>query len=284
MRYTLKKDNLEITADTYGGELVSVTLNGVERLRRTQTGDWDRHAPPLFPVCGHCEMLVEGKDYSIPAHGFASKKEFVLKEKGEDFLAFLLESDEETRKVYPFDFSFETKYEIQGNQLTISQTVKNVGEKPLYFSLGGHESFALDKPLDQYELAFEKEEELIHHYHSGNTGCLTGKTEDFGKRDRLILPVDFLVDSLTIIFPCLKSRKVSLKEVGEQGKTLANITFDGFENLLLWRDIDGEFICIEPWLNLPDTVGETKEFSEKKGVVKLGKNKTKTFIRTIEYL
>ena len=283
MRYTLKKDNLEITADTYGGELVSVTLNGVERLRRTQTGEWDRHAPPLFPVCGHCEMLVEGKDYSIPAHGFASKKEFALKEKGENYLVFLLESDEETRKVYPFDFSFETKYEIQGNQLTISQTVKNVGEKPLYFSLGGHESFALDKPLSSYALIFEKEENFVHLFHNPK-GYLTGEKKSYGKGRKLVLPVSFLQNSKTLIFSGLKSRRVTLQERGGARKKVANITFDGFENLLLWRDKGGEFICIEPWLNLPDTVGETKEFSEKKGVVKLGKNKKKTFIRTIEYL
>ena len=283
MQYTLKKDNLEITADTYGGELVSVTLNGVERLRRTQTGEWNRYAPPLFPVCGHCEMLVEGKDYSIPTHGFASKKEFALKEKGENYLVFLLESDEETRKVYPFDFSFETKYEIQGNQLTISQTVKNVGEKPLYFSLGGHESYALDKPLSSYALIFEKEENFIHLFHNPK-GYLTGEKKDYGKGRKLVLPVSFLRNSKTLIFSGLKSKSVRLQERRGEKKTIANITFEGFDTLLLWQDKGGEFICIEPWLNLPDTVGETKEFSEKKGVVKLGKNKKKTFIRTIEYL
>ena len=283
MQYTLSCGDLQITADTYGGELISVTFNGVERLRRTQTGDWDRFSPVLFPVCGHCEMLINGKNYGIPSHGFACYKNFLLKEQGQDYLTFLLESDEETKKVYPFDFVLEMKYEIRGNTLLVSHTVKNKGDNEMYFSLGGHESFALDKSLDKYELVFEKEEELIH-YHAANTGCLTGKTEDFGKRDCLTLPADFLVDSLTIIFPRLKSRKVSLKEVGEQGKTVVNITFDGFENILLWRDVGGEFICIEPWLNLPDTEGENKEFPEKSGVVKLEKGEEKTFIRSIEYL
>ena len=127
MQYKIKRGNLQITADTYGGELVSVTLNGVERLRRTQTGDWDRFSPVLFPVCGHCEMLINGKNYGIPSHGFASRKNCLLKEQGQDYLTFLLESDEETKKVYPFDFALEIKYEIKGNTLLVSHTVKNKG-------------------------------------------------------------------------------------------------------------------------------------------------------------
>jgi len=57
---------------------------------------------------------------------------------------------------------------------------------------------------------------------------------------------------------------------------------DGFENLLLWHAQDAKYICIEPWMNLPDTEGkENIEFSQKEGVMKVAPNTVKTLTRTI---
>ena len=281
MQYTVSNERMQITADTLGGELISVICDGKERMWQTETGVWKGHAPLLFPVCGHCDMIVDGKEYPISAHGFAKKAEFALKEQGKDYLIFSLQANEKTKEMYPFDFVLEMKYSIADNVLTVSHTVKNMGEGDCYFSLGGHESYALDKPLSKYELVFEKEEELIHLYHNPK-GYLSGGKRKFYKGRKFILPQSFLINSKTLIFSGLKSRKVQLKERG--GKPLANITFDGFDKLLLWHCPGGAYICIEPWLNLPDTLGEKKEFSKKEGVVKLQAGEEKTYQRTMEYL
>ena len=42
-------------------------------------------------------------------------------------------------------------------------------------------------------------------------------------------------------------------------------------------------ICLEPWLNLPDTVGERKEFFQKAGVVCVPPKGKKIFVRKITY-
>ena len=40
------------------------------------------------------------------------------------------------------------------------------------------------------------------------------------------------------------------------GRAVARTDFEGFENFLLWKLQQANMICLEPWLNLPDTVGE----------------------------
>ena len=85
-----------------------------------------------------------------------------------------------------------------------------------------------------------------------------------------------------MIFGDIQSEKVWLKTA--QGEKLAEITFKEFKNLLLWRPDGAKMICIEPWQNLPDKVGqEFVEFSKKKGIDKVLPKQTKTAVRMIKY-
>src|SRR5690606_5893525 len=62
---------------------------------------------------------------------------------------FSLSHSEETLKNYPFQFELEITYLLEKNNLTITHKVSNHGEKPLYFSLGGHPAFNV--PLSEGE-------------------------------------------------------------------------------------------------------------------------------------
>ena len=281
MKYTIKNKTLSVTVESYGAEMVSVEYNGKERLWQNATGEWAGHAPLLFPVCGHFGVTVDGVSYPISAHGFAKKSEFAFEKSGENFLTFSLSSNENTKKVYPFDFIFRVTYRVDGGKLTVEYAVENTGDKPLYFACGSHETYALDQNVDGYELRFEKDETFTHLYHD-KAGYLTGETKEFGNGKTFALPRDFLQNGETIIFQDLSSRKLALWE--KSGEKLADVTFDGFSNLLLWRNGDGKFICIEPWTNLPDPAGaKDSEFSTKAGVMKVEKGQTKTLTRTITY-
>ena len=101
MQYSVAEGKLTITVDTHGAELCSVVYDGKEKLWQNETGGWKGHAPILFPVCGHFDMRVDGKEYPMPAHGFAKKMEFALKEEGKNSLTFLLKANEATKKFYP---------------------------------------------------------------------------------------------------------------------------------------------------------------------------------------
>ncbi len=282
MNYTIKNARLSLTVSDMGGEAISVVCDGKERLWQNPTGEWSGHAPLLFPVCGHVGMTVNGVSYPIKSHGFAKKSTFALTAYGEDFLTFSLAANEDTKRVYPFEFIFSVTYRIVENTLSIEYAVENPSEQPLYFACGGHETFALDKDVDGYAIEFEKEEKLIHYYHN-NEGCLTGKTREYGNGQPFPLPIDFLQNGETLIFKNVCSRKVKL--IDTEGNALADITFEGFGNLLLWRADEAKYICIEPWTNLPDKADIPDiEFSQKEGVIEVEGKSSKKLVRTITYL
>lgn len=282
MKYTIDNGKIAVTVSSDGAELISVIKDGKEWIWQNPTGEWAGHAPILFPVCGHFGLKHEGVEYPLPSHGFAKRKPFTLVSKSDERIELVLCADESTKEVYPFDFCLHVVYAICGSKLTVEYIVENVGETPLYFACGSHESYNLDANVDNYALVFEKEESFVN-YHHNDQGYLTGETSDYGTGKTFALPYDYLQKSRTVIFKDLNSRKVTLCE--KSGRQVAKITFDGFANLLLWRAANTPYICIEPWTNLPDPDGVPDvEFSTKAGVIKVEAGQVKKMVRTIEYL
>jgi galactose mutarotase-like enzyme len=282
MQYTLKNTNMQITVADLGAELISVIKDGKERIWQNPTGEWAGHAPLLFPVCGHCGVTVDGVAYPIGLHGVARKSVFTLIKQTDNALHFVLTDNEQTKKVFPFAFVFEVVYRLDGDTLSIQFIVKNPAETPLYFACGSHESYALEGNVDEYQVEFDTEEKLTHRPHNAG-GYLTGEKVDYGVKKVLDLPREVLQNGDTLIFENVQSRKVRLVKKGVG--TVAEITFEGFGNLLFWRGGDAEYICIEPWTNLPDLADIPDiEFSTKAGVMKLGAGEEKTLVRTIKYL
>ena len=278
MRVTFSDDMLTVEADTLGAELVSVRMGGRELLWQNENGAWAGHAPVLFPVCGNCTLLKDGKKYPVGRHGFARKSEFTLTEHTKNAVCFELKSFEETREKFPYEFVFRVRYRLNGARLRIIYEIENPASEELYCSCGGHESFALDAPLGEYGLRFSRKEKFCALLHDGE-GRLTGEQLDFGEGTYFPLPADFLTEGRTVIFGGLHSRRARLCR---QGSPVAEITFTGFENLLLWRAGDSQMICIEPWHNLPDnqTIGE---FSKREGIMTIPAHQKRKFIRDITY-
>ena len=276
----ISNGTLTVTADTRGAELVSVMFAGEEKLWQNESGEWAGHAPVLFPVCGNCAVQIGGKNYPVGRHGFARNSEFQLIKRSANALCFELKSNDETKSKYPFDFVFRVRYSLLGARLRIVYEVENPTDTDLYFSCGGHESYLLSRPLNEYELRFPFKEMFVSLLHD-NDGRLTGETLDFGRGTRLPLPDGFLTNGHTVIFKNLRSRRLWLCKTG--AKEIAEISFSGFPNLLLWRPGTQNMICIEPWHNLPD--GKTQEeFSEKQGIMTVSPRAKKRLVREIVYL
>jgi galactose mutarotase-like enzyme len=281
MKYTIENNGVKITADTLGAELVEIKVNGKEKLWQNETGAWAGHAPLLFPICGRRTIVVDGKNYETGLHSFARKTEFSLVEQGKDYLVFELSANEKTKAEYPYDFHLQVRYQIIEQGVESSYIVKNTGEKDLYFSCGSHESFALDSDVDGYEIEFEQEENLVNLLHD-DMGRLTGATTDYGAHKNFALPKEYLQEGRTLIFGDIASRFVKLNKI--TGETVAVFSFEYCKNLLIWRaDGQSNYICIEPWGTLPETVGKTEELSSIKNIIKVANGETKTISRKIEY-
>ena len=270
---------MRVTVDPRGAEPVSLVFRGRERLWQNEDGSWAGHAPVLFPFAGNCAMRVGGVLYPSERHGFARRSLFVPISKEQDRATFRLVSSEATRAVYPFGFVLDVTYALRGNMF---ETVFDVSapEGELFFACGGHLSHALPHGLGGCKLVFSEEERFCTLLHDED-GLLTGSIADMGGGKELELADDFFRNGETFILGGVRSRAVTL--LSRTHDPIAEVGFEGFENLLLWRPRGANMLCIEPWSNLPDTVGERGEFSRKRGVFALPKGGSKRLSYTVTY-
>lgn len=280
MIYVIGNKKFSVAVDSFGAELNSIKKEGKELLWQNYDGSWNGHSPMLFPFCGHCTVNIGGKIYPAPAHGIVRKSEFSLVSQTEKELVLCTVSNEETKKLYPFDFSFTVKYSVRATTLYIEYDVKNTGNSDMFFGCGGHESFNLDCALEKYHIEFEKEETLLRVFHDED-GYLTGDSKVYPKNKFLYFKNAPIDNSETLIFKGIKSAWCKL--VKNTGETVAQTYFKGFYNLLFWRPDGAPMVCIEPWTNLPDLIGETTDFRDKKGIFALSAGNNKVIKRKIKY-
>ena len=259
MIYNFGSETLRCVVDTLGAELISVKLNGKERLWQNENGSWSGHAPILFPFAGNCLVKKDGVVYEGPRHGVARRQQFELVSLAENGATFVLHSNDETKASYPFEFSLYLTYTVTGNTIKIGYKVVNDGGETMYAAFGSHEAYALDGEVDEYEAVFEQEESFISLVAGATDGKLTGETMDFGKGTHFPFPKQYLND--TIILKNVNSSVVYLKKIGVE-TPLAKLTYKGFANMLFWHSKDAKMVCMEPWQNLPDACDSDKEISE----------------------
>ena len=67
-----------------------------------------------------------------------------------------------------------------------------------------------------------------------------------------------------VVFKDLESTSVSLKSVKtEHG---LKVTFKDFPYLGIWQTKGGDFVCIEPWCGIADSVNASGKLEEKEGI------------------
>ena len=148
MNHTIKNSFYTLTVSEMGAELTSlVTSDGKELIWQSSSDKfWSKHAPLLFPVCGRLKdsrYSFDGKIYDMSAHGFVMKTRFDVAEKNSDSITLVLHSNEETKAVYPFDFTLVAHYSLLGSEIKFSATVTNEDKKTMPYMFGWHPGFAL---------------------------------------------------------------------------------------------------------------------------------------------
>lgn len=277
MNYVLENENIKISASTFGGELNNLITkkDNVEFLWNGDEKYWKYHSPILFPIVGKVfnnKYRAENGEYELPQHGLARTREFKMIEKDDNHIVFELLWSKDTLKVYPYKFSLRLSYELLENGVKVGYTVKNLDDKEIYFSIGGHPAFMCPllngEKFEDYYFQFNQVENIGVMELDANKGYLTGKTNEFFNNSNIInLNLDlFKYDAL--IFNGLKSNLITLKST-KNNKELT-MDFTGFPYLALWTKPTGApFICIEPWYGHSDYSNFNGEFKDKEGIQKL---------------
>ncbi|AFZ30184.1 Aldose 1-epimerase [Gloeocapsa sp. PCC 7428] len=193
--------------------------------------------PILFPICGNLPdntYTHNGQHYTLKQHGFARDLPWEVTEQvtqDQASLMLVLESNDTTRTVYPFDFHLAFTYQLQGNQLAILQRITNHSAIAMPFSVGLHPYFLVrDKTQLQFTIPateYQDQRTKTHHAFTGNF--------DFGQ------------DEIDAAFRPLSAANASVCD-RDRGLQL-HLSWDDtyYKTFVFWTQKGKDFYCVEPW-------------------------------------
>lgn len=271
MSVAISNDSFKAVINPVGAELSSLieTATNIEYIWRGDPNWWNGSAPILFPIIGGLKdgyFIFSGKEYSLPNHGLARRKNFSLKRNTPDSATFLLKSDDSTKQQFPFDFNLAVHFKLEINGIAVQYDVLNTGKKELYFSIGSHPAFNLPFAggyLENYYIHFGEEENMERYFF--NNGLFVNKTAPVFNNCRQIYLTRSLFDDGVIILKNPKSNDFFIKN-SINSKTI-HLSTEPVPYLGLWSKPGGApFVCLEPWYGLPDLENSDHDFTRKKGI------------------
>lgn len=280
---TIKNEKLAVTIAAHGAELSSIydKANDRELVWQADPAFWNRHAPVLFPNVGKYyggHFTYNGTDYPMGQHGFARDTEFEQVASGENFVTYRLCADEESKKVYPFDFVLEITHRLNGNRLTVEWNVKNTDDKEMYFTIGGHPAFNVnvlpDTDFEDYSLVFkEGTEKLYYVLLDAESGTAIGdKVYELELTDSKYALKKDMFDKDALVFDGGQIEWAALAL--PDGKPYIALESKGFPNFGIWSKPGAPYVCLEPWCGRCDNKGFEGEISEKPGIIALKAGET----------
>ena len=183
---------------------------------------------------------------------------------------YLLESNEETLKMFPFEFKLYVTYTITDNILSTQYKVINTGNETMIFGIGGHPGIKIDVTKEHF-FELEQEENDLEFMEVEGSFISNDPAENLLENKKIIkIKSDSFIND-AIMMKNLKSRTITLKQKKDNKKVL-EFDFSEFPILAIWTMPKAPFICLEPWFNTADKVIETGYFKDKEGIMNLKPN------------
>lgn len=200
--------------------------------------------PILFPICGtltNDAFSVNDKQYKIMDHGFARLLPWTVTQVADNKNALTLEltDNAQTRESYPFSFRCTATFALNNRTLTVNFRLENQDDCVIPFFSGFH-PFFYTKNKDALHFDLDAENSYIDYV------CDQKKTYD-GSID-FSQPVDFL-------FHLNPSAQYCSAMVDMNDKFKISLeTCHAYEYVVLWTEQGQDFVCMEPWMSMPDAM------------------------------
>lgn len=284
MKITIGNAHLRAVIETFGAELKSLRhrRSGLEYMWQGDPKIWKDTAPFLFPVVARQlddYYTLDGKNYTMPMHGFAKDREFRVVSKSASSLTLELTEDEETLGWYPFRFRLTTTFFFKGYHLMVTHKVENLSDRDMPFSIGEHPGFRIPlldgEHLDHYFLDFNLSEQAERWYLDDE--IIAGSEPGFRGRYLPITRSTFVRGAL--IFKNLKSYNVTLRSRNHSHIVIMNLR--GWDYLGIWAKPAADYVCIEPWNGLASSKWSSHDIWEKEGIRRLKPGASETFTMDI---
>ncbi len=248
MIYTISNDFLTVKINSLGAELYSIfSCENIEYLWQGDPAFWPKRAPILFPLPGRCVdniTFFDGKAYPMQPHGFINKQEFECCEQGENHLTLRASANEETFKSYPFDFSLEIRFSVEGNVLLQEFVICNPNKTGMPFGIGGHMGFYCplfkDERFEDYNIQFLNKRKASPSILTRDEQVRILPQDDF------CLHHDCFQEGARI-YEAVSSNEVLL--LGKRKKGV-RVWFENMPLVAIWTSKKFKsppYLCIEPW-------------------------------------
>ena len=262
---------LTVTIKASGAEPTSIAHATAGEVLWQAGPAWPRHAPVLFPIVGalaHDEYRHGARSFKLGRHGFARDLDFAWTDVASDACTLTLVDDDRTFALFPFRFRLDIRYSFAADTLAVAHTVHNPGIETLPASLGAHPAFrwplADGVPKEAHVLTFAHEEPEPIRRLAGALLDPTPFPTPIRGRELTLDPSLFDADAIILDRP--RSTSVTYSA---SGTPRLHFSWTGFEQLGLWSNLGGDFVCIEPWYGYASPVEFDGDFAEKPGLMHL---------------
>jgi galactose mutarotase-like enzyme len=192
--------------------------------------------PILFPICGNLPdgaYTYNGQTYHLKQHGFARNLPWEVTDRitqNRVGITLVLNSNDETRAVYPFDFQLAYTYFLQGTTLEIIQRYINRSSVSMPFSTGLHPYFRVtDKTQLQFSIPADQ-------FQDQQDGRIHSFSETF----------DFERDEIDVAFRDLTAQRADVIDMHR--KLRLSLGYDEtYSTLVFWTIKGKDYYCLEPW-------------------------------------
>jgi galactose mutarotase-like enzyme len=266
----LSSAELHAEVNPLGAQLsVLRDANGRDLLWNGDPAFWTGRAPILFPIVGELaggRYRLGEKTYPLSRHGFARGKPFNVVAATGAGATFRLQADESTLAVYPFRFELDVRFAVKAATLSVSTSVRNLGDTNMPASFGYHPALRWPLPYGRERAAHFIEfatEEPAPIRRLDDSGLLAPEPHPTPVANRRVALEDGLFKQDALIFDQLRSRSVTY---GAPDGPRIRVSYPDAPYLGIWTKPGAPFICIEPWHGIADPSGFTSDFTTKPGI------------------
>ncbi len=281
MEEIIKNECLEVKISLKGALLTSIKdlkNNNFELLYQIEKDSWPFQDVQIFPLIGKGEYIYNNKKYEFETrHGFIRNSLFKIKERKNDSLTLIFSSNEETYKVYPFNFTFLITFSLNEYTLNVkTKIINNAKDNYLYCAYGSHTG--LKASSLNGKILFDKEI-LINPLFKD--GLINFSKEENLKTNEISLFKDTFKKFDTLV---LKNKYSSI--ILDNGfNYLITYNFNDAPYLAIWSNMNkGEFVCVEPWWGISNYTNELNNIKDIKEINIIKNEKEFSYSFSFKYL
>ncbi len=270
MSYKIENQFLLIEFSLKGGEIIRFfdKENNQDIVWQNKPEIWKYQTPFLFPKIGSLnpnQYHVGENQYKLENHGFFRTSNLIVEKQSETTISFILKENEETLSRYPYQFEFRLNYTLENQSLNINVEIKNKDKKVMPFELGYHPAFQISRYLDT-KIVFPTQ--FVERYSYLNKTDLRVR-----RRTRNVIHIAqrFFERRGTLIYKGIKTPYVLVTP-----NYKLQFESNDFEYLAIWSNNE-QFVCVEPWSNLPDLFENKVNWIDRDHITRLAPNEIKNY-------